>query len=127
MDNSTTQQSGQSPQIPGEIRNFLETLLQDAGMTSLDDQMHEEMIKELYIRLDNFITSTIINNLPPEHLEEFIKANQEKKPLAEIEQFLKDKMPNVHEVFAQAFTEFRDMYLGNVTAARNAPKSTASN
>src|SRR3989344_5549520 len=98
MDNSTTQQSGQSPQIPGEIRNFLETLLQDAGMTSLDDQMHEEMIKELYIRLDNFITSTIINNLPPEHLEEFIKANQEKKPLAEIEQFLKDKMPNVHEV-----------------------------
>ena len=48
------------------------------------------------------------------------------KPQAEIEQFLKDKMPNPQEVFANAFSEFRSLYLGNITAARNAPTSNTT-
>src|SRR3989344_268045 len=78
-------------QIPPDVRSFLEGLLTDAGMTSLDDEMREEMLKELYGRLDNHLSATIIDNLPPENLDEFI--------------------------------EFRDLYLGNVTVARNAPPS----
>lgn len=97
-------------------------MLTDAGMTSLDTGMHEEMIKELYARLDNYLTSTIVDNLPPEHLETFIKMNEEKKSKPEIEQFLKEKMPNSQEVFAKAFIDFREEYLGNVTVHRNAPQ-----
>lgn len=111
-------------QIPQEIREFLESLLNDAGMTALDEAMREEMIKELYARLDHFLTARIIDNMPPEHLEEFIKMNEEKKSQAEIEQYLKAKMPNAQGVFTQAFAEFRDLYLGNVAVARNAPQKT---
>lgn len=122
MDNQTaTPQTDTQLTIPAEIRSYLESLLQDAGMTSLDADMHEEMIKELYARLDSFITSTIIDNLQPEYLDEFVKMNEEKKPQSEIEVFLKDKMPDTQEVFAKAFMEFRDLYLGNVVAGRNAP------
>lgn len=108
-------------QIPPEIRTFLEGLLQDAGMTTLDDQMREEMIKELYARLDSFITSVIMENLPPEKLEEFTKMAEEKKTRQEMEEFLKAHVPNAAEVMAQAFIEFRNLYLGNVAVARNAP------
>ncbi len=127
MDNQKTASStNPSLEISSEIRTFLEGLLQDAGMLIPDASMKEEMIKELYVRLDNFITTAIIDNLPPEHLETFIKLNEEKKPKSEVEQFLKDKMPNAQEVMSQAFMEFRDFYLKNVTVARNAP-STSQN
>lgn len=125
MDNQQNQQA--KLEIPQEIRNFLDGLLKDANMTALDENMREEMIKELYARLDNFITTAIIDNLPPEHLDEFIKLNEEKKPQTEIEQFLKDKMPNSQEVFSSAFSEFRDLYLGNVSLSRNAPAPNAAN
>lgn len=110
--------------VPSEVRNFLESLLQDAGMTALDTEMKEEMLKELYTRLDNFLTSTIIDNLPAEQLDTFIRMNEEKRSKTEIEQFLQEKLPNVSEIFSRAFMEFRDLYLGNVTVARNAPEPT---
>ena len=111
-------------EIPSEVKTFLEGILTDSGMLMTDDAMKEEMIKELYARLDHFITTAIIDNLPPEHLETFIKLNEEKKPKAEIEQFLKDKMPNAQDVMARAFAQFRDLYLKNVAVARNAPTPT---
>lgn len=109
-------------QIPPEVRNFLEGILTDAGMTTLDSEMREEMIKELYARLDNYITAAIVSKLPPEYTEAFIRLNEEKKSQEEIQAFLQDKLPNAQETFALAFSEFRDLYLGNVTVARNAPE-----
>lgn len=109
-------------QIPPDVRNFLEGLLKDAGMV-IEDSLKEEMIKELYARLDNFMTTEIIDNLPAETVDEFIRLNEERKSKEEIEKFLKDKIPNSQEVFTNAFAKFRDLYLGNVTVSRNAPKS----
>lgn len=122
MDDQTTTQQANQLEIPSEVRTFLEGLLTDAGMTTLDEGMRGEMVKELYARLDNYMTSVIVDNLPAEHLDAFIKMNEEKKPRNEVEQFLKEKMPNTQEVFAKAFADFRDLYLGNVTVARNAPE-----
>lgn len=108
-------------EIPSEVRTFLEGLVQDSGMLNLEAETREEMIKELYARLDNFITSTIIDNMPPEYVEEFIKMTEQNKSKAEIEGYLKSKVPNAEEILAKAFIEFRNLYLGNITVARNAP------
>jgi hypothetical protein len=113
--------SDTSINVPPEIRIYLEGLLIDAGMTSTEENLHEEMINELYLRLDNFIVATIINNIPDEDLEEFIRLNEEKRPKEELEKFLKEKIPNFQDVFAQAFIEFRDLYLGSYTVAKNSP------
>lgn len=112
----------QTQQIPPEVKTYLEGILQDANMVTLDDEMKEEMIKELYVRLDNFITAAIVDNMPADKVEEFIKMNEEKKSKEEIEKFVKEVMPNAQEVFTNAFMEFRDLYLGNVAAHRNAPE-----
>lgn len=111
-------------QISTEIRTFLEGLLQDAGMTTLDAEMKEEMVKELYVRLDNFITTAIMDNLPPEKLEEFTKMAEEKKTMSEMQDYLRTNIPKAEDVFAKALLEFRDLYLGNVAVARNAPPPT---
>lgn len=109
--------------ISQEVRTYLEGLLEDAGMVMTDDLLKEEMIKEIYVRLDNYLTTTIIDNLPSEDLDTFIKMNTEKRSKEEIENFLKEKMPNYKSVLADAFADFRNQYLGSVTAARNAPKT----
>lgn len=112
----------QKLEIPSEIRLYLENLLEDAGMTSVDIQMKEEMINQLYVRLDSFITTVIIDAMPEENIEEFIQMNEQNKPQTEIAAFLNEKLPNSKEVFSKAFTDFRQMYLGNVRIARQAPE-----
>lgn len=125
MDN-TQSQNNTKLEIPPEVRSFLEGLLADANMTTLDDSMREEMVNELFARLDSYMTSVIVEKMPPEYLDEFIKINEEKKPREEIEAFLKAKMPNAQDVLTRAFMDFREMYLSNVTIARNAPAAEAA-
>jgi len=111
------QNSSHDLTIPEEVRVFLEEMLKDAGMVMPDD-MKEDMVKELYLRLDAYITSVIATALTPKHLEEFVKMNEEKRPKAEIEQFLQDNVPNSRELFAKAFADFRALYLGNIKKHR---------
>ena len=87
----------------------------------LDESMRDEMINELFVRLDKHITATIIDNMPEEYIEEFIQMTEQKKPREELEKYMVDKIPNAKEVLSQAFVEFRQLYLGNVAVARNAP------
>lgn len=125
MQNQLLPQTSPSLEIPAEIRVFLESMLKDANMMTLDDDTREEMIKELFVRLDQYINSVIVDKLPPEYLDEFIKLNEEKKSKAEIEQYLKDKLPNNAEIFAKAFADFRQQYLGGVTLSRNLDSAKA--
>lgn len=115
--------SYQRVEIPADVRSFLEGILKDANMSILDEETHEDMLQEVYSRLDNFLASVVVQNLPPEHLEQFIKMNEEKKSREEVQQFLQEKVPNIQEIFTRAFMEFRDLYLGNVALQRNAPSS----
>ncbi len=120
MGNTTT------PEISNDVREFLLGILQDANMQMTDEEMQEEMIKELFVRLDNYIGSVIIDNLQPNDVEAFIKLNEENKSREEINTFLKQKMPNAQEVMQKAFMHFREMYLSNVSAARNVPTEPAT-
>ncbi|MEK7070251.1 MAG: DUF5663 domain-containing protein [Patescibacteria group bacterium] len=108
--------------IPQDVRDFLESLLTDANMLFNEDSAKEEMIKELFARLDSYLATTIAENMPDEHLDAFIKMNEDGKTREEIEAFIKDKMPNASEIFAKAFADFRDMYLRNIMVSRNAPE-----
>lgn len=107
-------------EIPQEIRSFLEGLITDSGRI-YEPEMQEEMIKELYVRLDSFIISVIIENMPPEHLDEFIKLNDENKPKNEIEAFVKQHMPNAEAIFSKAFVDFRELFLNNTEETPQAP------
>jgi Protein of unknown function (DUF5663) len=99
------------PEIPREVKAFLEGILRDSGMT-VDKEMQSEMIKELFQRLNTFIVSQLIDHMPKKYRDTFIKMNEEKRPKAEIERFVQEHVPNVEKVFTNAFAEFRKMYGG---------------
>src|SRR5258708_3002143 len=107
--------------MPPEIHTFLDNILTDANMTNLHQVTSEQMINELSDRVDRIIASTIDGKLKAEDKEAFIKINEEKKSQAEVQQFLTEKIPDAQQVMTQAFMDFREMYLGNVSVARNAP------
>jgi len=110
-------------QMTQEVKVYLEGLLEDAGITPVDELMKEELLKEIYVRLDNYLATVILDNMPTEHLDTFIKMNEEKKSKEEMETFFKEKVPNYKEILTKAFAGFRDLYLGNITATRNTPKN----
>jgi len=112
--------------IPQEIRSFLEGLINDAGIMTLDDSEREELITELFARLDSFITATIIDSLPQDKVDEFIKMSESARPQAELQAYLNEHVPNSQEVFQNAFVQFRTMYLGNVNTSRQLHPSTTT-
>ncbi len=127
MDSQTNSQNSPLTQIPPEVIKFLDNLLAEANIVPIDEQMREQLLLELYSRLDNFITTTIIENMPPEKLDEFIKLNEDKRPRKEVDQYMRENMPNSEEVFAKAFVDFRDIYLGNAGVTANQVQTPPTN
>lgn len=127
MDDSNTPSAPVATNIPPEIRTYLENILSDANISSVDEVMQEELIAELFARFDNFLTAKIIDNLPPEHIDEFIKMNEDNLPDDQIQAYLMKHMPNAEDQFARFFIEFRERYLGNILIARSDDRSPASN
>jgi len=108
-----------TPQIPVEIQQFLESILQEANMSLVDESLKNEMINELFIQLDQHIASVVLEHLPQDKVEEFIKLNEEQKPQLEIEAFLRQYIPAINDVMANAFSEFRQLYLEGVDKNHN--------
>ena len=108
--------------IPDEVRGFLEGILNDANITALDDEAREDMIRELFVRLDMFMATRIMDKLSKEKEEEFISMNEDKKSREELEAFIQANIPNASQFFGDVFAEFRESYLGKVAVNRAAPK-----
>lgn len=113
-------------QIPADIRTFLENLIDDAGMSTVTPKIKEEMVLDLFARLENKLIANAVEKLNPDDLEAFEGLLREGKNQQEAENFLREHIPNAPAVFAQAFLEFRDMYIGNVAAAKSTPTSAES-
>lgn len=120
MDNQNNPQNNQpTPEMPESVKTFLESLLVESGFTPIDDAMKQEMINQLYVKLDNFLSTAIIENMPPQYIDEFLKLNEEGKSKEEIENFIRERMPNAQEVFARTMVNFRDIYLGDAGVIAN--------
>lgn len=74
--------------ISPEVYQYLSDILDDAGMTFPDKEFREEMIIELFGRLDNYLTAVIVDNMPEKHIETFIRMNEQGKSRTEIEAFM---------------------------------------
>lgn len=116
-------QSVQSIQIPAEIKQFLDDILQQAGMVAPSEEIHQEMLKQMFEQLDQHLTAVILEKLPEDKIEAFIKMNEDQRPQEEIQTYLQQHIPQVNEVMANAFTQFRDMYLSNVAIGQNAQQA----
>lgn len=108
----------QSLQIPTEVHLFLTNLLNDAGMDTIEDDLKAEMEKELFARLETYISSRIVETMPVDKLDSFVDMNEQGKSQEEIDAFIQENIPNAQQFFADIFLEFRDLYLANVAMAK---------
>jgi len=98
--------------IPRDVRQFLEDILEDAGYPALTREVKEQMLQDLYLRLDNKLIAAALENLPEEHLEAFDTMLENQEGADKINAFLAEKIPHIKELFGQAMLDFRRSYLG---------------
>jgi len=127
MDQSRQQSSQQTVHIPSEIRAYLEDILRAANMPNIPEPQKENMIQELYSRLDQFLITTIAEYLPEDKVEEFAKMADTNPTAEQIQQYLQANVPNVQDVFTVAFAQFRKLYLEGVNQAAAAQEAEEKN
>ena len=106
-------------QIPENVREFIVSLINESGGQDLDETTKQQAIEQIYVRLDNYLASVLIEALPPEKLDEFTKMNEENRSQAEVETFLKENVPDIQKISDQAFIDFRAMFLQGFDAETN--------
>ena len=92
--------------------NFLNKLLEDAGMDNVSADVRQQMFTDLKNRLEDRFLATIIANLQEEQITTFRELLENGGDADKINQFLSINLPNANELFAQSMLSFRDTYLG---------------
>lgn len=114
----------QQNQIPVDIRAYLENLLEDANI-NITPELKENMLYDLYLRLERKLIADAIENMEPADVEEFTKLIQSQNNREIIDQFIKSKLPNAQEIFIQSLVDFKtDFIVGSTqgnTATENSP------
>lgn len=109
-----------------EIQKFLKQLLIDAGQTGLGEALENELIQDLYPRLEQRLILTAMLHLSPAKQREAEKmlekagahgmvpsASNTKK----LEEFFKKNIADYEKVFAEALVDFSDVYIQAVKGA----------
>ncbi len=101
----------QTVTIPAEIRAFLDDLLKQGNVLATDEEMHEALIQELYIRLDKFLFTRMLETLPAEKYNDFVALSADPARRDELQIYLQSNIPNTQDFFLIAFDDFRKEYL----------------
>jgi len=106
-ENSVAEQS--TPMDP-QVQKYLQDLLRDAGQTDLGEELEEQMMKDLYSRLEDRLIITAIGFLGQKEREQLEGFSDDQTP-QEVQNFLKKHVPNYDRVFAQVLLDFRNLYI----------------
>jgi hypothetical protein len=95
-----------------EIHRFLKELLIDAGQTGLGEEVENQLIEDLYSRLEDRLILTAMASLPPDKQRELeeIAANKKQDP-KKVEAFLMENIPDYAKVIGTALADFRNTYI----------------
>jgi len=97
-----------SENINREIRAFLENLLEEKKVNA-PDALREQLILDLYQRLQQKFMQVVVKNLNPRDLkalDEIAMTGEDK-----VQSFLLSKIKNLNQLFKQTMVEFRQVYL----------------
>ena len=99
-------------QIPPEYDLYLDRLISDAHEGDLPDNLKEEMKRDLYGRLENFLFTSFIQAMPNDAADKFDELMNNTPDQTDVQKFLRENIENIDSVSAGALLEFKDVYLG---------------
>lgn len=93
------------------LEQFVDRLMAEKKLDGLDEAVKLQMKEDLLLRAEEAVKATIFSNLPEEKLPEFnslLEAGQDEN----LQAFIKEAIPNMAELTAQALLDMRAAYLG---------------
>jgi len=97
--------------VPEEIKAYLEDIVVQAKIPVQDEASREQVIQDLFLRLDKYIAIKLAEHLTEDQAKQFVAMQQEGKPQEEVDAFITTNIPNADQMFANIFVDFRDFYL----------------
>ncbi|EKD47870.1 MAG: hypothetical protein ACD_65C00243G0002 [uncultured bacterium] len=105
----------QKQNMDPNIKKFLTDLIKEAGMGALPQADQDKMIDELYVRLEDRLMLAVMEALPDQKRVDFqAKIETDEMDAKQVEDYIRQNVPNYEQVFAKAFAEFRELYLSAV-------------
>ena len=96
-----------------QVSQFMDSLLEEKGITDLDDETREALKRDMIERLMAQIDTALINALPEDKLNEFnSKIDDPDFTNADATQFFVDAGLDVQKIALQTMIEFRMLYIG---------------
>jgi len=104
-----------SKKIANQLKNldpFVDKLIEEKGLDGLEKEVLDQIKVDLKDRIEDVINAKVVEKLPPEKLEEFEKLLDQNTSAQATQKFVKDNIPDLEEVLARVFLNFRQTYLG---------------
>lgn len=94
-----------------ELRAFIETLIIEAHGADIAKDSKEDIITDLYPRLEESLSLAMLAKLSPEQLETVEAMAQNDTPQEKIQEFLMEVVPDHSTVLQEALRDFWALYI----------------
>lgn len=95
-----------------DINTFVGSLIEEKGLTNLDDKVIDQMYKDLVSRVENRINAIIATNIPESSRDEFEKLIDSDATDEVVQNFCSEKIPDLQNLVATDLAKFQSIYLG---------------
>jgi len=94
-----------------QLRDFVASTIESKNLSGVEDDVKDQLINELTVRLEDQINRALINSLDEKQFEEFEKLVQS-NDIEQIKTYFENKPNiNVQEIVTRVMTSFRASYL----------------
>lgn len=93
------------------IQNFINKLITEKGANDVPEEVKTQLKADLMERIEKVINLKIIENLDEENLTKF-ENKLDYGTDSDVQNFLKEAIPNIDNLVAEALLDFRQKYLG---------------
>jgi hypothetical protein len=97
------------------VQQFIDKLIDEREFGDITPEVREELVKDLLVRLDDFIMARIIASLGDEDLAKFEQLLKNKASDEEIQKLTSAAIPDFTNFLTKVLVEFRAVYLGIIT------------
>ncbi len=91
---------------------FLDSCLFDKGIKDVPENLKEQMIQDLSVRLEQWLMQSVFMHLPENAAPELEKLMEEESSKQQVMEFLQTRVPNVNQIFEQEMVKFKQAYIG---------------
>ncbi|MBD3300794.1 MAG: hypothetical protein GF347_05590 [Candidatus Moranbacteria bacterium] len=95
---------------PQSVEDFVDHLMELKGLTKLEPEIREQVKREIFARVKEFIYARMLEEMPKDKLDEFerlLEEGDQEKMIA----FNEKHLPNLQDLITQSLIEFEKQYL----------------